>query len=126
VSTKYKWWILGGLGLLLVAAAGVLLRKPVVAPVVGAAASQAVVNPTGARVVAASSLPLVAQSAAGHQAQLMQVLKEELFGLETDRLQGLVSEADYAQNKAAIELILRRALQRGAVGGSVPPAGSVA
>jgi hypothetical protein len=126
VSTKYKWWILGGLGLLLVAAAGVLLRKPVVAPVVGAAASQAVVNPTGARVVAASSLPLVAQSAAGHQAQLMQVLKEELFGLETDRLQGLVSEADYAESKAALELILRRALQRGAVGGSVPPAGSVA
>ena len=50
VSTKYKWWILGGLGLLLVAAAGVLLRKPVVAPVVGVAASQDVVRPVGARV----------------------------------------------------------------------------
>ena len=45
VSTKYKWWILGGLGLLLVAAAGVLLRKPAVAPVVGVAASQDVVRP---------------------------------------------------------------------------------
>lgn len=112
VSTKYKWWILGGLGLLLVAAAGVLLRKPAVAPVAGVAASQNVVPPGGAR-VAASSLP-VAQTAAGHQAQLLQVLKEELFGLETDRLQGHVSEAEYAQNKAAIELILRRALQRGA------------
>jgi hypothetical protein len=44
----------------------------------------------------------------------MQVLKEELFGLETDRLQGRVSEADYADSKAAIELILKRALQRGA------------
>ena len=54
----------------------------------------------------------------------MQVLKEELFGLETDRLQGHVSEADYAQSKAAIELILRRALQRGAVTGNVPPASS--
>jgi hypothetical protein len=112
VSTKYKWWILGGLGLLLVAAAGVLLRKPVVAPVAGVVASQSVVAPGGAR-VAAASLP-VAQTAAGHQAQLMQVLKEELFGLETDRLQGRVSEAEYAQNKSAIELILRRALQRGA------------
>jgi hypothetical protein len=71
----------------------------------------------------ASSLP-VAQTAAGHQAQLLQVLKEELFGLETDRLQGLVSEAEYAQSKAAIELILRRALQRGTVTGSVPPATS--
>ncbi|WP_158789325.1 carboxypeptidase-like regulatory domain-containing protein [Granulicella sp. L46] len=121
VSTKYKWWILGGLGLLLVAAAGVLLRKPAVAPVVGAAASQDVVRPLGSAV--ASSLPVVPTSA-GHQAQLMQVLKEELFGLETDRLQGHVSEAEYAQSKAAIELILRRALQRGAVTGSVPPATS--
>jgi len=88
------------------------LRKPAVAPVAGVAASQSVVAPVGAR-VAASSLP-VAPTAAGHQAQLLQVLKEELFGLETDRLQGHLSEADYAQNKAAIELILRRALQRGA------------
>jgi hypothetical protein len=110
--------------LLLVAAAGVLLRKPIVAPVVGAAASQAVVHPTSARTVG-SSLPVVAQSAGGHQEQLMQVLKEELFGLETDRLQGLVSEAEYAQSKSAIELILRRALQRQAVVGSVPSAGSV-
>jgi len=110
VSTKYKWWILGGLGLLLVAAAGVLLKKPAVAPLAGVTASENVVRPAS---VAASSLP-VAQTAGGHQAQLMQVLKEELFGLETDRLQGHVSEAEYAQNKAAIELILRRALQRGA------------
>ena len=120
VSTKYKWWILGGLGLLLVAAAGVLLRKPTVAPMTGVAASQNVVRPAGA---VATSLP-VGPTAAGHQAQLMQVLKEELFGLETDRLQGHVSEADYAQSKEAIELILRRALQRGAVTGNVPPASS--
>jgi hypothetical protein len=126
VSTKYKWWILGGLGLLLVAAAGVLLRKPAVAPLSGVASKDVTGPVVGART--ASSLPVVANTAAGHQAQLMQVLKEELFGLETDRLQGHVSEAEYAQNKAAIELILRRALQResarGAVTGSVPPAAS--
>jgi len=114
VSTKYKWWILGGLGLLLVAAAGVLLRKPAVAPVVGVAASQDVVRPR-----AAGSLPGAGQ---GQQAQLLQVLKEELFGLETDRLQGRVSEDDYVQSKAAIELILRRALQRGASAASGPSA----
>ncbi len=107
--------------MLLVAAAGVLLRKPTVAPVAGAAASQDVVRPVSGAAVVASSLPVVAQTAAGQQAQLLQVLKEELFGLETDRLQGHVSEAEYAQSKAAIELILRRALQRGAVTGSVPP-----
>ena len=128
VSTKYKWWILGGLGLLLVAAAGVLLRKPTVAPVVGAAASQDVVGPVVGTRAIGSSLPAIALTAAGQQAQMLQVLKEELFGLETDRLQGLVSEAEYVQSKAAIELILRRTLQRGGVvgapGGSVPTAGS--
>jgi hypothetical protein len=122
VSTKYKWWIMGGLGLLLVAAAGVLLRKPTVAPVVGAAAAQDVLTPVvGARAVVASSLPVAAQTQAGQQAQLLQVLKDELFGLETDRLQGHIGETDYLQTKAAIELILRRALQRGAVAGNVPP-----
>jgi hypothetical protein len=113
---------MGGLGLLLVAAAGVLLRKPTVAPVVGAAAAQDVLTPVvGARAVVASSLPVAAQTQAGQQAQLLQVLKDELFGLETDRLQGHIGETDYLQTKAAIELILRRALQRGAVAGNVPP-----
>jgi hypothetical protein len=121
VSTKYKWWIMGGLGLLLVAAAGVLLRKPAVPPVVGVAASQDVVKPATSTLAGS---PPMANTAAGHQAQLLHVLKEELFGLETDRLQGHVSEAEYAQSKAAIELILRRALQRGAATTTVPAATS--
>jgi hypothetical protein len=118
LSTKYKWWILGGLGLILVAAAGILLRKPAVAPVVAVAATP------GARAAGAGSLPVAAATGAGRQAQVLQVLKDELFGLETDRLQGHISEADYAQSKAAIELILRRALARSAAAGSVPPNGS--
>lgn len=120
LSTKYKWWILGGLGLILVAAAGVLLRKPTVAPAVAVAAT-----PGGSpRAAGASSLPVAAATGAGSQAQLLQVLKDELFGLETDRLQGHIDEAEYAQSKAAIELILRRALAHGAAAGSVPPTGS--
>ena len=115
LSTKYKWWIMGGLGLLLVAAAGVLLRKPVVAPVVGVAASQERGTAGDGGAGGGCQFPADgarSDSAAGQQAQLLQVLKEELFGLETDRLQGRVSEADYLESKAAIELILRRALQR--------------
>jgi 5-hydroxyisourate hydrolase-like protein (transthyretin family) len=120
LSTKYKWWILGGLGLVLVAAAGVLLRKPTVAPAVAVAAARS----AGPQPVVARSVPAVAATPAGRQEQLLQVLKEELFGLETDRLQGHIDEADYAQSKAAIELILRRALARGAAAGSAPPTGS--
>jgi hypothetical protein len=98
--SKYKWWILAGFALLLAAAAGVLLRKP-----------------TGTAVVAAGApvapVPAYAAPVAGGQNQLLQTLKEEMFALETDRLQGRISETEYAEQKAALELILRRALKRG-------------
>ncbi len=87
---RYKWWILGGLALMLATAAGVLLRKP---------SAQAVTH--------GSTLPL---PLANHDSLLLQALKEELFAIETERLQNLISEHDYASTKAALELILRRAL----------------
>jgi hypothetical protein len=40
-------------------------------------------------------------------------MKEELFALETDRLQGRLSENEYVEQKAALEVVLRRALLRG-------------
>jgi hypothetical protein len=40
-------------------------------------------------------------------------LKEELFTLETDRLTGRLDETEYAEHKAALETILKRALKRG-------------
>ena len=117
LSTKYKWWFLGGFGLLLVAAAGVLLRKPAEARVVAA-------TPDATRV--ASSLPGSAGLPAGRKEQLLHVLKDELFALETDRLQGHIDEADYVQQKAAIELVLRRALLHKTPAGSTPPTGTAA
>ncbi len=98
---KYKWWILSGIAVLLAAGAGVLLRKP--------AASSAVVTtgpyPTG-------PLPSAPQTQRTHSEQLLQALKEEMFALETDHLQHRISDEDYVANKAALELVLRRALQR--------------
>jgi hypothetical protein len=124
-ATKYKWWMLGALGLMLVAAAGVLLRKPTVAPVgAGSVASSLPVAASSPVAVDAWSVASsVARAAGVGQTQLLQVLKDEIFALETEHLQGRINEAEYAQNKAAIELILRRALARnGAAGG--PPAGT--
>lgn len=94
---KYKWWILGSLAVLLAAAAGILLRKPTTHP--AAAAPAEPVAPV--TVVPMSTHDL-----------LLQVLKDELFSLETDHLQQRITEDDYHQQKAALELILRRALQR--------------
>jgi hypothetical protein len=43
---------------------------------------------------------------------LLDALKQELFVLETERLQGKLSERDYREQKAAFEIVLRRALIR--------------
>ena len=88
---KYKWWILSGLGLAFAIAAGFLLRRPA-----AAAASQSV----------ATSGP------GNHQQNLINALKEELFGLETQRLQGTISELDYREAKEGLEVVMKRALTR--------------
>jgi hypothetical protein len=54
----------------------------------------------------------------------MAALKEELFTLETDRLQERIDEANYRQAKAALELVLRRALQRSSSNRDLPTAGT--
>ena len=99
---KYKWWILGGLGLLMAGGAGVLLKT-------GGGNV-----PSGPTPALAADVPLVASHAAplAGGSGLMVALKEELFALETDRLQGKVSDAEYGEQKAALEVVLRRALSR--------------
>jgi hypothetical protein len=44
---------------------------------------------------------------------LLAAMKEELFTLETDKLQGRLTESEYLEQKAALEVVLRRALLRG-------------
>ena len=88
---KYKWWILGCMALLLAGAAGVLLRRPA--------------TPATAAVAATPSL-----APAGQKAALQHVLKEELFAIETERLQKKISEEEYTVYKNALNVILLRAL----------------
>ena len=58
---------------------------------------------------AAVALPANPQDRAG---MLMEALKEEVFQLEADRLQGKVSPQDYQTAKAALDKTLQRAVQR--------------
>jgi hypothetical protein len=104
--SKYKWWILGGLALIFVAAAAFLLRKPAGAP--GVPVAQA--TGTGVPATAAHSYA-TATSAASKNGALLSVLKEELFALESEKLTGAVSPAEYAETKAALETVLKRALK---------------
>lgn len=103
---KYKWWILGGIGLLLAAAAGFVLRKPAIAVAPGAPVASAWPPPPHI------PTPAVVANPANHQQQLLQALKEEMFELETARLQNRIDESTYTEQKAALELVLRRALSR--------------
>jgi hypothetical protein len=100
--SKYKWWILGGLALLLVAAAAFMLRKPE-----GAGGVPAL--PTGGYVP-----PQAFSSPAAKNAALLNVVKEELFALESEKIAGTLSAEDYSETKAALETVLKRALKRSA------------
>ncbi len=91
--SKYKWWIWGGLLLLMAGVAGFLVSKP------SASTAQPDTSPM-------PIAPLSGRST-------LDALKEELFTLETDRLSGKLDEAEYAEHKAALETILKRALKRG-------------
>jgi hypothetical protein len=100
---KYRWWIIGSLGLILAAGAGFMLK--------GGGAAAGAYDP--ARVLAAGVVPAPAPVAVPGGDPLLAAMKEELFVLETDRLAGTVTEAAYAEQKAALDVVLRRALARG-------------
>jgi len=100
--SKYKWWILAGLALLLAAIAAFLLRKPAA-------------GGTGAPAGAAAGSPaahITPTTPAAKNAALLNVLKEELFALESERIAGTLAQGEYAEQKAALEIVLKRALKK--------------
>ena len=100
--SKYKWWILGGLGIVFAAAAAFLLRKPAGGVVVAG-------GPTAAVPAYSAHAPA---SLAAKNGALLSALKEELFSLESDKLTGTVTAAEYAETKSALETVLKRALKK--------------
>lgn len=92
---KYKWWIISGLALALVIAAAFLLRKP-----------------AGAVVIDGQGAAIAPVTPAGKGQLLLEALKEELFAIETEKVAGKLSPAEYVELKAALETVLRRALER--------------
>ena len=101
--SKYKWWILGCLALLLAAAAAFLLRRPAMA---GAVA------PAGGGAMAPSTVYAPHAAPGTKNTALLNVLKEELFALESEKIAGTLAPNEYAEQKAALETVLKRALKR--------------
>jgi len=90
-------------------AAAFLLRKPAGVP--GVAVAQGSGAVAAAPPVYSAHTPA---AAAGKNGALLNALKEELFALESDKLTGAVSPAEYAETKAALETVLKRALKKNA------------
>ncbi len=104
--SKYRWWILGGLALLLTMGAALLLRKPLAqaVPVSGDAAAAGPLS-----IPVASTTPA---TPATKNTALLNALKEELFALESEKIAGTLDAKDYDELKAALETVLKRALKR--------------
>jgi ribosomal protein L29 len=54
----------------------------------------------------------VGTSPAAKNAALLNALKEELFALESEKIAGTLAPREYAEQKAALETVLRRALKK--------------
>jgi hypothetical protein len=127
--SKYKWWILSGVGLVLVIAAAFFLRRtphqdeddlvPAAVHEAPAAAEQYAAPLTWtqgsappANVAPIPPPPPAEPDPETQRHNLLNSLKEELFALESDRARGNVGEVEYAAHKQALEAIIRRALNR--------------
>jgi hypothetical protein len=114
---KYKWWILSLAAVLLAVGAAFLMKQnqPVAATAGGPAVPLANV-PSATKPTEGYKPPLAAvrpTSAESHRSKLMEALKEELFALETERLEGRIAPEEYEKQKGALEIVLVRALQSG-------------
>jgi Carboxypeptidase regulatory-like domain len=144
--SKYKWWLLAGIAVLLVAGAGYLLRNRNTAMAAGAGPVQDFGIGTGG-----FSNPVHPAPESGYERQavesnyerpathtpemrvarnvvsdvtlrssdnaaLLNILKEEMFAVESEKLDGTLSAAEYAEVKAGLEAVLKRALKKKASG----------
>ncbi|MBV9072600.1 MAG: carboxypeptidase regulatory-like domain-containing protein [Acidobacteria bacterium] len=106
---NYRWWIFGGLAVALVVGAIVAVNQK---PRTAAITTPPAISPA-----------ITAKPAAQGRGMLLEAMKEELFQLETERLQGRISETDYRDAKAALDLTIKRAIGR--QGSSNQPQGSL-
>jgi hypothetical protein len=125
---KYRWWILGGMGVaLVIGGVYVASRQQATnraARVVRAksrlqdgdfehdyedAAPAAVAPRNGRRMDAGAGEPVRPQPASS---MFLEGLKEEIFQLEVEHKQGQISQQEYEKAKAALDATLQRALRR--------------
>ena len=85
---QYRWLLIGGVLLILLGGAAWTVTR------------------TGPQMALASP------KSASRSSLVLDALKEELFQLETDRIQSKVSAEDYDKAKAALDTALQRAMRK--------------
>jgi hypothetical protein len=100
---KYRYYILGGFGVVLVAGAIYIVTRSKAATVPGYA-------PTDAEL---GIPPAPKPKPTDRSALLLEALKEEIFQLEVEHKQGRISQQEYEKAKAALDQTLERAVKRG-------------
>ncbi len=99
------WFIVGALVILIGGGAFVMWRKSTTAR----AAAQ---DPKAARATAKARAQAQSQPAKPPQGDMLDVLKDELFQLETDRVSGKISQEEYEKSKAGLDTLFRRQMKR--------------
>lgn len=99
---KYRWYILGGFGIVLAAGAVYIVRR---SPAVAASGA-------GSQIELAPAPRSTKTKAADRSSLLLDALKEEIFQLEVEHKQGRISQQEYEKAKAALDQTLERAIKR--------------
>jgi hypothetical protein len=102
---KYRWYILGGFGIVLAAGAIYIANRSKTATIPDFA-------PTDAEL---GIPPAPKPKPADRSALLLEALKEEIFQLEVEHKQGRITQQEYEKAKSALDQTLERAVKRGAV-----------
>ncbi|HET9695333.1 MAG TPA: hypothetical protein VFP40_00620 [Terriglobales bacterium] len=115
---NYRWPILGGFAIVLVAGAVFVVSRSnqqngqQATPVVKEPPPAPVWKTTPPAKAVAAPAQVQAPANADRSSMLLEGLKEELFQLEVEKQQGRISAEEYETAKAALDQTLRRALSR--------------
>jgi hypothetical protein len=121
---KYRWWILGGFAAVLIVGGVFVASRQQAANRAGRGEGRSL--PSLEEVYEAAEVPAVREvrtsearlsesrpkSGARASSKLLEALKEELFELEVEHKQGLISQQEYESAKSALDQTLQRALKR--------------
>jgi hypothetical protein len=115
---KYRWWILGAVAAAL-AIGGIIIasRQQAANRAARAGAGLSAMHDDEEFAIAEahvprSRAPLPDTQPTAPRSALLQGLKDELFDLEVEHKQGLISQQEYEKTKAALDQTLQRALKR--------------